>query len=69
MKNISVNFETSIPEGVGDAEVLEWLMFRLGGGGCSINNPLIDIEIEANWSSIDFKDVPTQFSVEAADGQ
>ncbi|MHB1350093.1 MAG: hypothetical protein ACYCYR_09495 [Desulfobulbaceae bacterium] len=56
MKSIRVNFETRIPDGASDEQILEWLLFHLAGLGMQGDNPLVDVDIEADWSSVDYKD-------------
>lgn len=49
-----VTFRVEIPDGVNDADAREWLRFQLGElGGCSLKNPLVDEELEAEFGSVE----------------
>jgi len=56
MREIRVDFVTTVPDGISDVEILDWLRFCLSGGGLQNSSPLIDIDINADWTSVCFKD-------------
>lgn len=56
MREIKVSFTTSVPDGVSDEQIQEWLEFELHANGeMSLKNPLSSEPIEADSFSVDFE--------------
>lgn len=56
MREIKVSFTTSVPDGVSDEQIQEWLEFELHANGeMSLKNPLSSEPIEADSFSVEFE--------------
>ncbi|HCU2480905.1 TPA: hypothetical protein OUK43_000388 [Pseudomonas aeruginosa] len=54
-KKIEVSFTTTVPADVTEEELIEWLRYNLAGSSCSVENPMVDRDIEADLLSIEVK--------------
>lgn len=54
-RKITVTFEAWIPSDATDEQVMDWLRLNLSSGSCDGDNPLVDLGIEAEASSITLK--------------
>jgi len=48
-----VKFEIDIPCHATKRETYEWIAFNIGIGGICIDNPLADIDLDADWRSVE----------------
>lgn len=53
MKTVKVEFEVKVPNDMTEEQVFEWVSFNIGtNGGCSLQNPLADTDLEAEFGSV-----------------
>ncbi len=57
MSNVRVTFEMEVPVQATDAEIEEWIRFKLGFWSIDNSNPLVDKSLSADLSTIKIEEI------------